>query len=97
MSAPVHPPLDAAERLTPRWMRRIREFDALEIHPCCLVATTPAGEQIVETCKPTDADFWTVYGHLITGGVEAFEDFASEAQAIRFRDRLAGAYPHLAN
>jgi len=37
-----------------------------------------------------------VYGHYRTGGVNAFEDFPTEAEAIAFRDRLIAAYPHLA-
>lgn len=93
----VSSPLDAADRLTPDWMSRIREFDALEIHPCRIVATTETGEDIVETGERKDADFWTVYGHCRSGGIEAFEDFPTEAEAIRFRDRLSAAYPHLAS
>jgi hypothetical protein len=45
---------------------------------------------------PRNADFWTVYGHYRTGGVDAFEDFATEAEAVAFHDRLIATYPHLA-
>ena len=90
-------PVDAAAQLTPSWMMRIRQFDALEIHPCCVVGTTSTGEEIVETSNPSEADFWTVYGHCRSGGIEAFDDFPTEAKAIQFRDRLTVAYPHLAS
>ena len=73
-----------------------RDFDALEIHPCMVVGHDSMGGQIVEQCEPKDAQFWTVYGHFRTGGVDAFEDFATEAEAIAFHDRLVAIYPHLA-
>ena len=89
-------PLDVADNLTPWWMRRIRDFDALEMNPCQIVEILDDGTQVVEPCNdPADADFWTVYGHLVTGGVEAFEDFATKTEALQFRDRLLAAYPHL--
>jgi hypothetical protein len=40
--------------------------------------------------------FWTVFAHYRTGGVDAFEDFATEAEAVAFRDRLIAIDPHLA-
>jgi hypothetical protein len=87
-------PLDRA--LTPSWMLRIREFDALEIHPCAVVARDGTGMEFVEPCKREDAHFWAVYGHYRTGGVDAFKDFATEAEAMAFHDRLIAIYPHLA-
>ena len=77
------------------WLLRIWEFDALEIHPCSVIGYGSAGKEIVETCAPKEADFWTVYGHYRTGGVDAFEDFATEAEAGKFHDRLVEVYPHL--
>lgn len=88
-------PIDAAKALTPHWMQNIRDFDALEIHPCAVIGYGEDGTEIVEPCEPKDAAFWTVYGHLRTGGVDAFEDFATEAKALAFHDRLIAAYPHL--
>jgi hypothetical protein len=92
-------PLDLANALTPDWMRRIREFDALEVAPCRVVGHDSFGNDIVEPCDdaPQEAAFWTVYGHYKTGGVDAFEDFATEAEALAFHDRLIAAYPHLAS
>ena len=94
--APVSP-IDAAKALTPRWMHNIRDFDALEIHPCLAIGKDSMDNPIVEQCAPDDAQFWTVYGHLRTDGVDAFEDFATEAEAVAFHDRLIAAYPHLAD
>jgi hypothetical protein len=91
----LNSPLDVAEQLTPSWMRRIREFDALEINPCQIIEILQNGTEVVEPCDPAQADFWTVYGHFVTGGVDAFEDFGTEAEAVQFRDRLLAAYPHL--
>ena len=90
-------PIEAAKALTPHWMQNIRDFDALEIHPCAVIRHDSMANEIVEQCAPEDAHFWTVYGHLRSGGVDAFEDFATEAEALAFHDRVIAAYPHLAN
>jgi len=92
-------PIELAKALTPGWMRRIREFDALEIAPCRVVAHDSLGDEIVGPCDdaPEEAAFWTVYGHYRTGGVDAFEDFATEAEAVAFHDQLIAAYPHLSD
>ena len=101
MTKPDNPisPIHAAFAITPRWMLRIREFDALEIAPCRIVGHDSHGNELVEPCDdtPAEAAFWTVYGHFRTGGVDAFEDFPTEAEAIAFHDRLIAIYPHLAN
>src|SRR5580704_12872697 len=89
-------PIDAANALTPDWMRNIRSFDALEIHPCAVVGHDSMGGEIVEPCEPDDAHFWTVYGHYRSGGVDAFEDFKTEAEAVAFHDRLIAVYAHFA-
>jgi len=99
MTKPDISPIDLANALTPHWMRDIRDFDALEIAPCRIVGHDSRGNEIVEPCDdaPEEAAFWTVYGHFRTGGVDAFEDFASEAEAVAFHDRLIATYPHLAD
>ncbi len=88
-------PIDLANALTPAWMPNIRDFDALEIQPCAVIGHCEDGTEIVEPCGLETAHFWTVYGHLRTGGVEAFEDFPTEAEALAFHDLLISAYPHL--
>ena len=89
-------PIAAAFAITPSWMLAIRNFDAIEVHPCCVVGVAE-GQEIVETCARADADFWSVYGHCVTGGLECFEDFATEAEADAFAARLRRTYPHLAD
>ena len=47
MSAPSNP-IAAAFAATPWWMLAIRNFDAIEVHPCCVVGVA-GGIEIVET------------------------------------------------
>ena len=75
-------PVAAARALTPLWMLAIRDYDALEVHPCRTIANTDA----VEICQPDDAESWSVYGHCRTGGIEFLEDFATEAEARAFME-----------
>ena len=89
-------PIDAAYAITPRWLLRIWEFDALEIHPCAVIGKDSTGADISAPCEREEADFWTVYGHYRTGGTDDFGDFATEAEAWAFHDRLISIYPHLA-
>jgi len=80
-----------------RWMQNIQDFDALEIHPCIVIGNDNLDNKIAEQCEPKDAHFWCVFGHLRTGGLEDFEDFATEAEAVAFHDRVIAAYPYLAD
>jgi hypothetical protein len=86
-------PITAAFTLTPEWMLAIRDFDGLEISPCCVVISL--GQECIETCEPDAAHFWTVYGHCREGGVSAFEDFPTPQAARSFAVRLLETYPHL--
>jgi hypothetical protein len=88
-------PIQAAKNLTPQWMMRITDFDGLEIGPCAVIGHTDDGEEIAEQCEPAEASFWTVFGHLKTGGVDTIEDFNTEGEAQKFHDRLMAVYPHL--
>ena len=47
-------------------MLAIRNFDAIEVHPCCVVGFAD-GVEIVETCEPEDSHFWSVYGPRAAG------------------------------
>ena len=49
---------------------------------------------IHERCKPNEANYWTVFGHLRRGGVDDFQDFRTQAQAEKYHDRLLKRYPH---
>jgi hypothetical protein len=85
-------PIAAARALTPLWMLAIRDYDALEVHPCCTIPDADA----VEICQPDDAEFWSVYGHCRSGGIEFLEDFPTAAEARAFMHRIEKVYPHLA-
>lgn len=89
------------------WTRDIHECDALEIHPVCDLnwndeeqgprpfSASDDNETHCESCDRDKAHFWSVFGHLKTGGLTCFEDFATEAEAIAFADKLYRGYPHL--
>lgn len=91
----------------PRWISTIFECDALEIWPVCDLnwdderqgsrPFEPSGDNDswCETCDRDKAHFWSVFGHLKTGGLTCFEDFATEAEATAFADKLYRGYPHL--
>jgi hypothetical protein len=89
-------PIDAAFAVTPSWMLAIRDYDAIEVHPCCIVDRTE-GIESVEQCEAKDADFWSVYGHSVDGGIHCFEDFPTEFEADAFAATLRRTYPHLAD
>ena len=76
-------------------MRTITDFDAPEIHPCAVIERDSNGTEFIEQCEPEEAHFWTVYGHCRTGGLDAFEDFPTEAEAIIFHDRLLATFANL--
>ena len=87
-------PLDKANAPTPFWLKNIHDYDGLEIHPVCTIKEQD-GTTFEEICEPEEADMWSVYGHLKTGGIECFEDFTSLDIAEVFAETLHAAYPHL--
>lgn len=82
----------------PLWIRRIHEFDRLEVHPCKVVGYID-NDPVAIPCEPELASFWTVYGHYcpdaLLSGFEAIEDFMTEAEARGYRERIIERYPHL--
>ncbi len=92
---------------TPTWIRTIFACDALEIWPVCDLnwdevkqgprPFDPNGDNDswCEPCNANQAHFWSLFGHLKTGGLTCFEDFATEAEAIAFAEKLYRAYQHL--
>jgi hypothetical protein len=91
----------------PAWAKEIHACDRLEIWPVCDLnwndeeqGPRPFNahddhEAHCETCDADKAHFWSVYGHLKTGGLTCFADFATEAEAVAFAEKLYRAYPHL--
>jgi hypothetical protein len=56
-------------------------FEAFEVHGCLTVGQDEQGVAILEQCDDNDASLWSVYGHLVTGGLECLGDFNSRAKA----------------
>ncbi len=63
----------------------ILPFDNYEIHGCRNV-----GGDACETCDDADAEFWTLYGHLPEGGLEAIGDLKSRKHAEEVFERITG-------
>ena len=65
-------------------------FDAFEIHPCLTAGEDEHGQVILEQCNEDDPaiSVWSVYGHLVEGGLECLADFDGRQQAEEFRDQI---------
>lgn len=91
----------------PAWAKDIHTCDRLEIWPVCDLNWNDEeqgprpfhphddNETHCEPCDEDKAHFWSVYGHLKTGGLTCFADFATHDEAIAFADTLYRTYPHL--
>ena len=79
----------------PHWREEISACDGLEIHPVHIVEIAEDGTVYCEPCEPEQAQFWSVYGHLRSGGVLCFEDFASASEARHFAHALLEEWPNL--
>jgi len=88
-------PIEIAKASTPWWMIKIRAFDGLEIHPCQIVGRDPDGTLYWEQCNDEEAEVWSVYGHLLEGGIDCLEDYQTYAEAKTFAEELLKVYPHL--
>jgi hypothetical protein len=70
-------------------------FDNYEIHGCRRIdvdysgVPDPSGSS-VETCEDSEAQFWTLYGHINGQGVEAIGDFSSRKAAEEVYYRITG-------
>lgn len=100
-------PIELTNAATPWWMKEIKTFDGLEIHPVrdhnwdddamgVHPFHIPDGhETCCEPCQPGEEHFWSVYGHLTEGGILCIEDFPTETEARAFAAQLLTTYPHL--
>lgn len=90
LSAPALPALSIFNNCPggtePEWSL----YDGLEIYPCRDVSDS-GDESEIEQCEPPQAQFWTVYGHLKAGGLEALHDSPTEQDA----ESIAGIYRRL--
>jgi hypothetical protein len=66
-------------------------FDDYEISPCRRHEEPDSpGRFYYETCRPTEADVWTLYGHIPGRGVEAIGDFDNFEHAAGVYARITG-------
>jgi hypothetical protein len=65
-----------------------REFDNYEIGPCALLNRSDT--TLVDRCEANDPDiaFWSVYGHLRTGGLECISDHETFEEAWDYMKTL---------
>ena len=72
---------DSAYQLLVTQLARDARFDAFEVHACMTVGEDEQGLTILEQCDDSQASLWSVYGHLVTGGLECLGDFNTRAKA----------------
>lgn len=62
---------------------RLTGFDGFEVHPCKVVEeiNIPDKLQCVEQCEPAEAQFWSVYVHLVGAGLDCIADCETEKEA----------------
>ena len=66
-------------------------FDDYEIQPCRrYIDADDPGLSFVEPCEPSEADFWTLYGHVPGEGAHAIGDFDSCDHAEEVFARITG-------
>ena len=71
------------------------DYDGLEVSPVKVYPMADGDSIFCEVCEPDEAHFWSVYGHLVAGGVECFEDFTTEAEAMAHAEKLLADHPQL--
>lgn len=62
---------------------RHKFFDEFEIHPCKVIEEVdiPNKLQLIEQCEPNEAQFWSVYIHIMGGGLDCIADCETEQHA----------------
>ena len=69
----------------------LKVFDNYEISPCRRYEEPDSpGRFYFEVCEPSEADVWTLYGHIKGEGVEAIGDFATCHDAEEIYSRIIG-------
>lgn len=70
---------------------RPARFDDYEIQPCRrYIDADEPHISFVEPCEPSEADFWTLYGHVPGEGAHAIGDFDTCAHAEEVFARITG-------
>jgi hypothetical protein len=69
-----------------------QKFDNYEIWPCILLNPTDPNSyeryDDIDNVDDPDIAFWSVYGHLQTGGLECVSDHEIYDEAIEFMETL---------
>ena|SRR5438128_6929294 len=82
-NAASHPPHQATDG-PPR-------FDDFEIQPCRrYIDLDEAQVSFVEPCESSEADFWTLFGHVVGEGVHTIGDFHTRQHAEEVFARITG-------
>jgi hypothetical protein len=68
-------------------------FDSYEIAP---VRKTD-DDEACEICAPSEAQYWTLYGHIPGEGVDAIADRQTKAQCEELLYRLTGQWDYFFN
>jgi len=65
-------------------------FNGFEVYPCLEVSRDKHGQVNLEQCDENDPaiSVWSVYGHLVAGGLECLADFDGKQQAEEFRGQI---------
>ena len=65
-------------------------FNGFEVHPCLEVSKDKHGQVNLEQCDEDDPALavWSVYGHLVEGGLECLADFDNKSRAEFFRGQI---------
>lgn len=69
-------------------------FDAWEVGGIRDMASADArerGETFMCSCAGDDAEQWTIFGHLVEGGVDAVHDGDTAEEAVEIAEALAAA------
>lgn len=61
--------------------RALEAWDALEVDPVKVLGKTVDGEEVCEQVEEGQEDFWSVYVHLVSGGLECIADVETKQQA----------------
>jgi hypothetical protein len=62
-------------------------FKSFEVHPC-MASEEDEHSELLDECEDSDASLWSVYGQLVTGGLECLADFNSRAKAESLCDQI---------
>ena len=78
----------------PDWRMNIRDYAAIEVHPCKVVKNALGGVASLAICEPSRSCLWPVCGRNQDGSLHSFDQYPTPNPARRFAQKLGEAYPH---